>query len=310
MGSEDSQQTAAVDPPAIDVEALRREHFARVVSPAVQGAIVDRLKRRHMTVQEREDLAADVTQALLEMEDFPPSDERCLAAALDIADKRAAMTVRTAVRGRKVSVGPTADADLAASAADAMPLAPDAFVHEQRHQFVQAALVDGTVDPRTAKMFAMQADGRSVAQIAKRLGLSPQTVANALTEGRKHVRAAWQRHAGKLGLLVLLGLFVAASILARDRRAQRNQALDIRPDDSAVAPTPPFAEAAASFRRDAKVACDEGDTIGCIVALDHAKELDPAGENLPEVKAMRKMIGPDPTAPVPSEPGKEPKPWK
>jgi RNA polymerase sigma factor (sigma-70 family) len=308
MGSDDSQQTAAVNPAAIDVEALRAEHFARVVSPDVQRAIVARLKLRGMSPQDREDLAGDVTQALLEMDDFPPTTERCLAAAVDIAEKRAAMTVRTAVRGRKVAAGPTPDADLAASAVDAMPLAPEAFVHEEKHRVLEACLKDGTVDPRTAKMLALQADGKSVAQIAKRTGVSPQTVANALTEGRKHVRSVWQRHAGKLGLLVLLGLLVAAGIRARDRQAQRDQALDIRPDDSAIAPTPPFAEAAAAFRRQAKEACDEGDTVGCEIALDNAKDLDPAGENLPEVKAMRKLVTPGPTAPVPSDWSKDPNP--
>ncbi len=85
MGSDDSQPTVSVGAPAIDLGALTKEHFARVASAPVQAAIVGRLKRRAMASQDIEDLAANVTQALLEMADFPPNEERCIAVAVDAA---------------------------------------------------------------------------------------------------------------------------------------------------------------------------------------------------------------------------------
>jgi hypothetical protein len=302
---EDKDMPSPTDPPAdpgepsADVEALRREHFARVVSPEVTEAIVGRLRLRRVPVQEREGKLSDVQTALLEMEDFPTTMERCIWAARDIADKQTVDGIRMVVGRGKHNVGATADADDYAGASDAMPVAPASFIHEEKHLVVEAALADGTVDKRAAKMMELHAQGKTHAEIGERFGCAASTVANTLSQARRDVRAAWIKRAGKLGLLAFLLTLVPLGATHRNEIAGWFERTPIRPDDSAIdhAPPPPDPRAVA-LREKARKACDDYDSIGCMIALDEAQKLDPAGENTPEVKAMRQRIIDGPPLPV------------
>ena len=277
--------------PSADVEALLRAHFARVASPDVQEAIKGRLRIRRVRQQELEDLAGDVTSALLEMKDPPPTMERCIWAARDIADKQFIDVVRTVVVRAKVDVGATGDADEHAGTADALPLAPAAVVHEEKHLAVEAALTDGTVGDRAAKMLAMHAAGKTHAQIAKKLGCSPATVANTLSLARRDVRASWAKRAAKLGLLTVLVTLVPLGAVERNEIAGWLRPAPVAPVDSAIVrPAPPPDWRVVELRENARKACAEYDSIDCEIALDEAKKLDPAGEDTPEVKAMREVI--------------------
>lgn len=183
-----------------DAGAFRRAHFARVASPEVRAAIVGRLRLRGVPDQELGDVAADVEAALLAMASVPPTQDRCIGAARDVADKKAATRVRSLVSRAKHLIGPTPDADEHAGDADALPVAPAAFVREEMHRVVEASLADGTVDARTATMMDLQTAGWSIAAIAERLGVAGKTVRNALADGRRGVRAAWHARASTLGL--------------------------------------------------------------------------------------------------------------
>ncbi|MGH7297111.1 MAG: hypothetical protein ACRELB_19390, partial [Polyangiaceae bacterium] len=61
------------------------------------------------------------------------------------------------------------------------------------------------------------------------------------------------------------------------------------PTRSAPEPPPPVSPAVA-LRHDALEACAKKDWETCVVRLDRAKDLDPAGEDLPEVKAARAQL--------------------
>ncbi len=281
--------------PTLDVEELLRAHFARVASPEIRAAIRTRLKDRHVPSQELEAKISDVLTALLEMQKVPPTDERCLGAALDIAEKVAAMDVRKIVRARKVTEPLVGDADEHMGDEGALPVAPASFVHEEKHRVVEAALADGTVDARAAKMMKLEAKGLSHAQIGKKLGVAPQTVANTLSKARRDVRAAWTARAAKLGLLAVLAALASVGLYRRDEIAAWLHPDTIRPDDSSILPPAPPAPPrpdprALALREQARKACAAYDSIGCEIALDEAKKLDPAGDDTPEVKAMREVI--------------------
>ncbi len=294
----------AAAPPA-DAEALAREHFARVASPDVQEVIKSRLRLRRVRRQELEDVAGEVTKALLEMKDPPPTLERCIWAARDIADKQFIDGVRSMVVRAKHDVGATGDADEHPGAADALPLAPAFFVHEEKHRAVEAALTDGTVGDRAVKMLAMHAAGKTHAQIAKKLGCSPATVANTLSTARRDVRASWAARAAKLGLLAVLVTLVPLGAVKREQIAGWFKPAEVPPVESAIArPTPPPDPRVIELRDNARKACAEYDSIGCEAALDEAQKLDPAGDDAPEVKAMREVIknGDPRTAPPDGKP--------
>jgi DNA-directed RNA polymerase specialized sigma24 family protein len=290
------------DAPSADAEALAREHFARVASPEVQEAIKSRLRLRRVRRQDLEDLAGDVTQALFEMKNPPPTLERCIWAARDIADKQFVDEVRSDVVRTKVDVGTTDSADEHAGTADALPLAPAPVVHEEKHLAVEAALTDGTIGDRAVKMLQMHASGMTHALIAKKLGCSPATVANTLSLARADIRASWARRAAKLGLLAVLGLVVSFGAMKREQLAAMFRPVEAGPVDSAVArPAPPPDPRIAQLRERARQACAEYDSIGCEIALDEARKLDPAGEDTPEVKAMREGIKNGDPRTVPSD---------
>ncbi len=200
MRDEDGQVTRVEAPPASDAEGLRNAHFARVASAEVRAAIVGRLRLRRVAPQDLDDLAGEVEVALLAMAGFPATLGACLAAARDVADKRVVTRIRSVTTRGKYVVGLTADADEHAGDADALPVAPAAFVREEKLRVLEASLTDGTVDARTAAMLRLQAQGRSIGEIAARLGVAAKTVRNSLADGRRDVRAAWGARAAALGL--------------------------------------------------------------------------------------------------------------
>ncbi len=63
------------------------------------------------------------------------------------------------------------------------------------------------------------------------------------------------------------------------------------PSPSAPAPPPPSPElvAAAELRQKAIAACDAEQWTTCLADLDQARALDPAGDDAPDVKAMREQ---------------------
>jgi DNA-directed RNA polymerase specialized sigma24 family protein len=200
MRDSEGQVTRSEAPSASDAGALRDVHFARVASAEVRAAIVGRLRLRRTAPQEIDDLAGEVALALLAMVDVPATQAACLGAARDVTDKRVVSRIRSVTSRMKYVVGPTADADEHAGDADALPVAPAAFVREEKLQVFEASLTDGTVDARTAAMLRLQAQGRSIGEIAARLGVAAKTVRNTLAEGRRDVRAAWDARAARLGL--------------------------------------------------------------------------------------------------------------
>jgi len=290
-----------------DAKALRRAHYARVATDVVQKAIVERLRHRRIPLQEVPIVASDVTVALFEMKDIPPDEPRCVWAARDIADKKAASFLRVMLRSERRVVPIVDEASEPADSAETLPIAPQAVVHEQQHRTIETSLADGTVDARTALMLALQADGKSIAEIAQALGIAPKTVRNALTAGRNDIRAAWRRHAFRLGLLLALGLVVTLAFGARVQMALGPKLYDITPDDSSTArPTGPDPRAA-QLRAAAQKRCDARDVIDCEAQLDEAERLDPAGESAPAVQAMRKIIEGERPPKVPDDPRRDDK---
>jgi hypothetical protein len=62
------------------------------------------------------------------------------------------------------------------------------------------------------------------------------------------------------------------------------------PGEAVVSSRPPRDRTAVDWRHDAADACRQSEYGACARDLDEARALDPAGEALPEVRAMRQAI--------------------
>lgn len=124
-------------------------------------------------------------------------------------------------------------------------------------------------------------------------GFDPAAVrAKGLALGEAAVRAMRHRRlvrGAKIGAVA--GGLAAAAILAW--WLLRPSPLPIVPEPAkSVAPAPPASplDLAAVLRADAYEACGRAQWATCARELDEARDLDPAGEETPEVRAARKRV--------------------
>jgi DNA-directed RNA polymerase specialized sigma24 family protein len=189
----DATPTAADGIPAAPAAPSVAPHVAWAATAEASAAVRARLRARRVPEQDVDDLVADVLHAFIAMARPPSAPDRCLAAARHLANVRAARVIRSRIRSARVFDSFVDDVDQRAAPGDAMPLAPPHVVRETKLQAIDDALTDGTVDPRTARMFALRASGLTDAEVAGLLGLRPRSVSNALARGRAEIRALWER---------------------------------------------------------------------------------------------------------------------
>jgi hypothetical protein len=260
-------------------------HAERVASREVQEAIAAQLRAKGVPAQDIADEQNEVTCKLLEAVPEPPDLDGCLFLAVKMAGDQAIDYRRKTTRRGRSNVGPTDGADEHAREAASDP-------HHVRGKvaIVKAALSDGS---RRAEMLTMSAQGFSNEEIGKRFKVRSQTVANELTSARNELRATWARRVALGGGLVVVGLVVWSLSRDRDRVARGV------PDHPHVTPPPSLTVPSASttpqppapaLREIALRACAEQRWKVCADGLDQAKRLDPAGEDLPEVRAARERI--------------------
>ena len=99
------------------------------------------------------------------------------------------------------------------------------------------------------------------------------------------VRATW---------LVAAALACLALALVWWRAPREHVASPITPDTATGAPPPappPAPERAAALRAEAAHACEGRRWVECLAELDHARELDPAGDEDAEVQRWRRVAG-------------------
>jgi DNA-directed RNA polymerase specialized sigma24 family protein len=167
-------------------------HAARVASHPVQSAVVRRLRGLGVRRDALDDMGQDVTLALLAMRDRPPTDERCVAAALDVAFKRVASLRRRLAKRAKYDAGPIATAD--EHPRDDDDRGRDTVEAGELRTHLRGLVEKGHVTEDAVEMLVLRSEGLSNAEIGARFGCSAQTVANLCSTVRRQARLSWARH--------------------------------------------------------------------------------------------------------------------
>jgi DNA-directed RNA polymerase specialized sigma24 family protein len=152
---------------------------------------------------------------------------------------------------------------------------------------------------RTLEWMMREASGDRLETIAKEHDIAAPTVRQRVSRLRRYLRERWA-----LQVAAALGLCVVITGIFAYRRQQPNPPI-IRPD---VVSVPAPTEQAARLRKNALEACRAGEWKPCIIDLDRAKELDPAGDETKDVQEAR--VGAaralTPSSPSPSAPPIQP----
>jgi len=166
----------------------------------------------------------------------------------------------------------------------------------QMLEFVEREVAAGRVSADVLRWAKRLAAGDSFAQIAADERLPVSTVKVKMHRAREHLKKRWPLYASAAGaLLIVLWLRQPEPVTVGRPPQESETVLSTAP--SASAPTvPPSASAPAvpqtsgDYRDKAARECQARAFEACERDLDLAKKIDSAGESLPEVKAMRRVI--------------------
>jgi DNA-directed RNA polymerase specialized sigma24 family protein len=286
--------------------AIDPAHAARCVSPEVQRAIVSRLRAGGVAPADVPDVAQDVTLKLLVTRKAPADMPGCVALARHIAGETAIDVRRKHKRRGRSDTGPTDGADDHAAADTAADDADAALDRTRQLELIAEKRADGSLDAKAARMLELQAEGMSAPEIAREVGLAPQTVRNTLSAVKRELRAEWARRLGPVvgGVLLLLAAWRSApqepawTAAEREEPEESSGTTGAAPGEAPQSPGkapvfewPGAREArAAELRLRARDECRGWALPACEHDLDEARSLDPAGEAAPEVQAMRRAI--------------------
>jgi DNA-directed RNA polymerase specialized sigma24 family protein len=150
--------------------------------------------------------------------------------------------------------------------------APAPFQDEEMAARARAAEAKDATQEQTKQWVGEIAEGRTVQEISARDGVPADTIWKRLHRAKKWL--------GPLGLLlaILGGGWAAWEYEHRENIVAERDTLD------------PNLVEARTLRDRAMASCNAGDWASCESQLDSAKRLDPAGEDIPWVKALRRHI--------------------
>lgn len=173
-------------------------------------------------------------------------------------------------------------------------LAPAPFQDEEMAAAARRAEAKDAKQEQTKNWVGEIAEGKTVQEISARDGISAETIWKRLHRAKK-----W------LGPLVIFIVVLGAAWAAWEHEHRENIVADQNTLD------PQLGEAR-SLRDRAALSCKADDWGSCQSLLDSAKRMDPAGEEIPWVKALRKQIADqralDQVQPAPSTPHASDKP--
>jgi DNA-directed RNA polymerase specialized sigma24 family protein len=174
--------------------------------------------------------------------------------------------------------------------------AAPSYLDEQMSAEAMAAEVSTAEQEETKRWLAEIAAGGSVQDIALRTGLPANTVWKRLHRAKK-----W------MGPFAILFALFGGAWAAWEYQHREDIVADQNTQDQNVLE-------ARTLRGRATASCNANDWASCESLLDSAKRLDPAGEESPSVKALRKHIADlralQQMQPVPSAPDQPPAPLK
>jgi DNA-directed RNA polymerase specialized sigma24 family protein len=158
-------------------------------------------------------------------------------------------------------------------------------------------VTDGDVPPRSRQIVQLVAEGVPQDEIAGVLGVSHQTVRNDYTRIKKKYRerlrvflesSTLHKVLGGTGTLVVV-LALGWLLWQRHEPEASIRPDVIPPSPSATAHRSADQERADVQRGEAMHDCRDGDWDMCLMHLDEARQLDPAGDTTPEVQTIRAM---------------------
>jgi DNA-directed RNA polymerase specialized sigma24 family protein len=222
--------------------------------------------------------------------------EKLHALARKIAEDEVIDYRRKRATERKYNVGSTDQSDVAGTLDSPTERAVEA---KQEMGCMRQVLVDDGVHPMAPEVAEAHAMGDSPQDIAARLRLAPQTVSNILYKVRQAFARRWNIEKITWGLAWLAIVVIGLPALVSHLHPKRDEANPVRDKQDApmVSPTDTAAAAAtaasqqlrgAEARKDALALCGSGEYLDCLVELDEAKALDPAGDDTPEVREARR----------------------
>jgi RNA polymerase sigma factor (sigma-70 family) len=240
----------------------RKPRASLLVAPEVREAILRAL--RGIPKEDREDAVQEVLVRALAVADPPETLGGWIAVCVGIARNLSADEVRRKVRRARVDEGPLGDPDAAA--------VPDESSREVLDDKRKIAFVKGEVPERTMAILQAVADGAEQREVAKELGLSPQTVYNEVARTRAKLRARWAAYLAAATVAVL-----AVIVWISLREGREDVAHRLTPEQ----------ERAAQMRKAALFDCKEKHWASCLEGLDRARALDREGDQTPEIVALR-----------------------
>jgi len=265
---------------------------ARLANPAVRRKMLEVLGR-----QLSESDADDVVQATflalcLLIDELPPTDDALLGLVVVITRHKLVDFFRHRLvhDGRREEVEEIDELSVETHA----PSPETRADWNKMLALVEAQIAAGNVPPEALRWAGMLAKGMTVAEIAKADGVSESRVKMVLVRAREVLGPHWKAlGGGAIGvILIILGAIYiprpepAPTALPDNTEMGRTRATS----SAAASTTPPPHESPTMLRDLARDECAALDYSTCAMDLDRAKELDPDGEKLPEVIAMRKVL--------------------
>jgi RNA polymerase sigma factor (sigma-70 family) len=220
--------------------------------------------------------------------------ERLRPLACKIADDEVIDYRRKRATERKYNVGATDQSDVAGTLDSPTERAVEA---KQEMGCMRQVLAVDDVHPMASEIAEAYALGHSPQQIGARLQLAPQTVSNILYKVRQAFGRRWDVEKITWVLawmaVVVIGLPALVNHLhpkhdEADPQRDKQDAPMVSTMATGTAPATPQ-ELAAAVRKDALSQCAAGEYLDCLIGLNEAKKLDPAGDEAPEVREARRV---------------------
>ncbi len=253
-------------------------YAAQLATPQIHTAIVSALRRRRVPPGEIGDLRQVVLAKALATQSPPATLEECEGLVRKIARDVAFDYFRRRSSRGKHDAGPCDNPD----DHPAHPRDEDPIDVQEQIASVRRDIEQGRISPRQVDILERVVDGLPQTQIAQELGLAHQTVRNELSAARKTARRSWAAYAAVATVLCVIGV-----IWVKSRPEQVGAPTPVGPGTSSRGPLPNGAAGAGELRRKAIAEHDRGAWEDCLRDLEKAAALDPEGDRVAAVQALR-----------------------
>jgi DNA-directed RNA polymerase specialized sigma24 family protein len=217
--------------------------------------------------------------------------EQWTALAAKIAADEAVEYARKRTTVRRYSPGLTGKPDAFAAEDNRIERTVEA---KQQIGCVRQVIEQDGVHPLASQVVEGQALGLSREEIGEKLGIAEQTVTNIASGTRRAFTWRWAHEKISWAIAWFIMIVVGLPALVAHLHAKRDEADTSRKKEDAPAVSQEVQaswqkQKAEKLRNDAMRLCDQGEYVDCLVALNEARELDPEGDEVAEVREARRI---------------------